>query len=782
MLRQRAAKLNSPARATSVNDLTAETVFTEDFSLMTGGTEDAPDMTEISDLAGTVVNNGYPIPTTYVHTEGCTGYGLHQAGGAMHVGVSQFGGFFNTPAMNMQGLVRISFRAKALKSIQAISISLGVSTEKGLQLAGTWSERTFENEGWTEINLETYNKYAEDAFLQIGFRTYNQNEPGFLIDDLKVEVVRNYVAGPTDIQYRSFTPEGFEAAWSPIEGAEKYLVNVYEEQTTGNAPETKTLDFNGEFDREGGLYTNAEGWKIQTLNGKGYVGEFGPEGEKEMVFAMGREDEYFETPANGGRITDMTFDIVSDLGENPEAQGAQARLYGWNGQSWEYITNFGTFFEEDGYSAHIDVTKMLETLNEGPDAMFPVYFQGLYSKVKVVGESLNYGVHLIFKNISVTYEPAAKETLVKTLEAEGNTIVVDGLDIEMNRYYIGVKGVKNDIETAEYRNEAFGIWTPTPAEPEVISGNSYAANWEPVSIADAYLVSNFECFIPELDTEAFLVIGDNFDKVTSSKDTPSSPQRLGNTENILSLDKYTHTPGWLGAGNTIINGAIGCQKGFIPGQYAIITPSMLTLNNGGGNFIVSGRVHLEAGSQLVCSSTYFDGVTPAAEETGWMEFEFPMQGGQKHDQLAFFTLDAQPFMLDQIEVRQDLLAGDQVLTLVESKEVASGTTATFHLSDPAKTYAYDVMAGRVHYSQNAVSDYSPTVLVKMSELGVEDITAAAANSVIAGKGFLKVTEDAAVYTLDGRLIAKPAAGETVVLPAGIYLVRTATAAVKALVK
>lgn len=89
-----------------------ETLIYEDFSLMTKGTEDAPDGTMYPEDYETTYN--MYLPDDLFHTPGWFGLGVYQAGGNMALNYPGFGGVLNSPMMNMQGRIRMQLRVKCI--------------------------------------------------------------------------------------------------------------------------------------------------------------------------------------------------------------------------------------------------------------------------------------------------------------------------------------------------------------------------------------------------------------------------------------------------------------------------------------------------------------------------------------------------------------------------------------------------------------------------------------------------------------------------------------------
>ena len=62
----------------------------------------------------------------------------------------------------------------------------------------------------------------------------DENNRKVLIDDVRVQQVDQYVETPHLLPHRAYTGNSFKPAWNKVEGADKYLVNVYNSDIDGN--------------------------------------------------------------------------------------------------------------------------------------------------------------------------------------------------------------------------------------------------------------------------------------------------------------------------------------------------------------------------------------------------------------------------------------------------------------------------------------------------------------------------------------------------------------------
>lgn len=753
----------------------------EDFSKMKAGTAEEHDGEHL------IVAEDYSIPEDYVHTAGWTAYGIYQAGGACAVDYPQYGGFINTPAAVMPGLVRVSFRLKGLDEIRAVSVVLSKgSIGQPQQVAPNQTPRLFFEDGWQEYEYYFECRETEPVFVQFNCRYYNADGKGFVIDDLKVESNSDYLSPVAEMASALFTNDGFSVRWTPAEEADGYLVSLYEEKTMGDADVELSWDFDGWTTEGGALPDDTEGLEFVKMypNHPAVVDYNGGK-----AIALGHHDEIIELPTNGGRFRELSFDMVNARGDHEKAWGSQVYLEGWNGDSWVYISNFGTNGMDDMAVGRLDLGAW-EDAGPDPYTMAIPAFRGLYSKIRLVCESANYGAMMYIDNISMVTTPAAETVCVIEDEpVEGFEKTYDGLDME-NRYLVGVKVKKGGIVSDERRHEPFGIATPKIMESADVDEDGFTANWERVSNAAAYLVTAYDCLVATEDVAGYMMADADMSGVSVGTTDYNKPEKLGNLEEYFDLTDYIDE-GWFGAGVAAVDGAIGCRAcGYMPGMYGIMSPE-LNLHNDGGRFTVKALVWGRAGSSLSVGCNRNVGSSEEFADDDEHEVTVTVEGGTKHDRLAFFSTDGAPFFIKNLQVIQNVGKGGYILQAVDTREVAGENTSA-HVDFPAvegRDRAYDVMAGRVEFTRNAVSDYSETMLVKVN-VGVDEAYADnEAMLTVRGNCLVTTLFNEAVmsiYTVDGQtvnVVDCPVGTTVVTLPAsGMYVVRVGDTVTKVLVR
>jgi hypothetical protein len=213
-------------KAISTTDSNSElgtyvTVLTEDFSLLTDGSESAPATASLED-------DDLNIPSNKTHVAGWKGYNLHEAGGAIYLAcVSDETGALSSPYFDVskgEGSYNVSFRAKSAiagetdKLYVDSKLSTSVSVSKDVKLTDQWQsfELTFEN-GSSNNYILFYS--VMDAIL---------------LDDIKVEMLVPFIASPKNVSFSNYLGNGFDLKWDAVADAKGYSLCIYTKDGDGN--------------------------------------------------------------------------------------------------------------------------------------------------------------------------------------------------------------------------------------------------------------------------------------------------------------------------------------------------------------------------------------------------------------------------------------------------------------------------------------------------------------------------------------------------------------------
>lgn len=217
----------------------------EDFSLLTTGSEENPDMNTVLNYEWDdpeyqyVWNNMKP---EFVHGDLKWGIGnAYPAGGMVCFPFSQENpeAHIVTPMMDLtanDGTFVVEFRAKAAKGTELMKLMVEASDTRNW--GPTWD--SFDDavdfltvsEDWTTYRA-VFQKGGPTSICNI----YAAGMSGALfVDDVKMYSLAPYVQTPVLKRHTDFTQTSFKANWEPVEGADSYLLSVWTKDVeTGKA-------------------------------------------------------------------------------------------------------------------------------------------------------------------------------------------------------------------------------------------------------------------------------------------------------------------------------------------------------------------------------------------------------------------------------------------------------------------------------------------------------------------------------------------------------------------
>ena len=274
----------------------------EDFSKLTTGTEEAPDLDTYLDIyqwltdpeTGEVVfdeygspveNPEYQYPWNNMKPEfisGDKGWGVgnaYSAGGMLYFPFSQneYQGKISTPWIDLSannGTFVLEFKVKVTEEAKAnpdVPPMIIVETAETFDMSPIWDvfEEAFvdyEHIGteWTTFRL-VYQGAGKSTLCNIVGQGISG---GMYIDDVRLYSLKPYLATPQLRRHSDFTDESFVLNWNPVEDAEKYIVNVWYDDLYGrrvnmieNAETTGTS-----FKVEGSNLDDIYFYKVQAVN------------------------------------------------------------------------------------------------------------------------------------------------------------------------------------------------------------------------------------------------------------------------------------------------------------------------------------------------------------------------------------------------------------------------------------------------------------------------------------------------------------------------------------
>lgn len=190
-------------------------VISEDFSKFAAGSEEVPDMTNILNSEGAIMQD-------YVHTYGWAGISIYQAGGSCFL-ADGTQALLITPVLNLADnngdfVVSLSYRMQSgTGNFKVISGSAaGPIAKADLDATAEWQDVTLEFPGGVS---QTVIQFYGDAPAFVDNINITQVQSG--------EVVPDVLPAPQVSEATGITATGFTANWSAVEGATAYLLDVF---------------------------------------------------------------------------------------------------------------------------------------------------------------------------------------------------------------------------------------------------------------------------------------------------------------------------------------------------------------------------------------------------------------------------------------------------------------------------------------------------------------------------------------------------------------------------
>lgn len=746
----------APRRAESGSTVLIE----EDFSLMATGTEDAPDFETVC------WDEDENILPAFTHQPGWWGEGVYPAGGTCALAYPEYGGLLTTPLGCFKGKVKISFRVKSFDEYRHyFFVSVLRGGVEDVRQAGEeyWAGYVYGEDGWQDFEFETIVPYdSDDQSVQINAISYDN---GIIVDDFRVTVDDNYVLTPSNLSTAHYGHDGFTVAWDAVDGVQDYLVNLYQLKPQGEGSVTVTEDFEQlTADADGHIDAGSvpEGWTFELNDPQ--IGE-GRDGSKGVAF-IGSATTYQAGSVfyegNGGRIENIVFwikktqansDMLEEWGYVP-----YITLYGWDGADWKSITDID-LDGEVGESMQVDVADIMN--NKGKD------FVGLYTKIEFNGGLMDYGA-FVLDDVSISTEsPTDTLTVYKDVVTETNHLAF--ADIDTDYEYLFTVQARRDadhLSEVSMPTHVFGVAAPValPAT-DIDERGEFTANWEAEPKANlGYIVRVNKVFTAPLEMADYEILSEDFSLVDTDA-TVDDWESYGNKSGLTTLDDATHLPGWLGRGNIMAYGMLGCREDADQeGIYEIITPP-LKLSNGDKTYKVTVTAYFYDDDALVVQGAHRASFEGKAGQTVTATVE--MTDGDDATRVWFYTQNYGAFMLDDVKITQTLAQGDQVVTTCD-EAYTDETSYTFSGldADDGTSYSYVVYAGRELWGEQAVSEPSNEILVnlKSNPVGIKSV-GQSDNSQLSNS----------IYDLSGLHVAK-------MKKPGVYLVKSNGLTVKRVVR
>lgn len=786
---------------TRTRQAVGERLLYEDFSKFVDGTEDAPG-------AAVPLERVYHIPASMTSEEGWIGLGLYQAGGTCMIGACTSGlnpyGYIGTPGMDLGGKATLTLRARRAG---------GSSGNIDVMLIGEYGPREDETSLTLSDEWQTYTFTAEHA--EFGEKSHFQIDAtggAVLIDDISIDLTIDKLPAPTALPADNLSTTSFAACW---EGTSRsYLLNVwYEDKADDYERGTLTENFDGINHIAG------DPSRIDTSN-PSY-----PEGWVIDIASNGKCELATESGLYGSAPQSLVFDADGDVIISPETPQPITRTIIWmRPSSFDQEFDFDTDDEDDmfysliqisGYNAEANRWMLLANVpNFYLSEMWPYYilegtdvFDSNITRIKVEFLQKN-RLDFYIDDISIEYESSPKRVMVlDEKRVSGNRYTVRNIDPERD-YYYNVISV-DDVLRSE---PSYTIWVDgvsglrvTTDEATDVSADGFTARWQALPHASEYTVDTYRLLEAKTDISGLTINSENFDLIQQG--SFNNPGNSSDSPFDFAANGMADTH-WCATNACWVAGMAGTRGTDMAGNAGLVYSPVLDLGNNGGNgFDVRAKFYTTAstvdmgggvtepeGMFVMVLYTPYDTQALAADyfepsKPGLQSHTFSIRNTADIDLegviVAFMNKSGTPFYIDEVEILQDIKAGESVTMPLASRSTA-GTSMRIKNLDNSYDHAFTVTASTTRGSETYTSRRSDMRVVRTSvSAGTDAISIGHdAMKVIALPGTIAVTGrgTARVYTAAGIETGTVTQGRPLDVKPGLYLVATPYGTVKVSVR
>jgi len=522
----------------------------------------------------------------------------------------------------------------------------------------------------------------------------------------------NELSIPEIGDYTGYNGRSFVANWGAVEGATKYLLNVYSD---GDLIE-KWAELNNTT-LPADFYTNVY------LN------------EERQTFCLEKSGDFLEVSLPEGQFKSLRMQAKQYDNEGVTDENSaifRVELYNTGGERIIY---------GDGNANYFSTNSTLDIF-EAFGMVIPEIHTAVISLVTT--DERNVG-KLSVEAIGYSYNDA--NYLYYNKEVSGATkFKVLGIDAGLT-YFYNVRASDGSNTSRKSADKCVdGFLKPVAKAATGVDATCYTANWGETAKAWDYDVYNY---LVETRTGAFdsPIFSDNFDKAAiGSLDDPLS---------VSSLDDYTAQKGWQGNKLCIAKGMIGASQGSNvapPRNYNYVQTPVLDLSAADGVYTIHAKFRTQGKAETLNVYNTANIIVDengkqslnihAVEipESGEWEETWTMDDGRADMRLSFEPKNFNTFFIDEITITQVVDGETVVYTLVDQQNVEGGSTTQCTFTDltPGASYAYRLTAHRYdYYGYEQTSDFSDYQLVALPEQS-------------AGITTVENTIDGAIYDLQGR--------------------------------
>ena len=215
-------------------------IVKEDFAKMTTGSQDAPDYdTDLNDYE--MYDNAWiNMLDDFTQTPGWGSHNAYSAGGAIYLEAdSETQGQLNTPMLNVSrnsGICFLQFDARVPEDNEVVE-QLVVEAAETYNMQPSWKFLGNTQLPQLTTDWQTYTIQFYEGGEYTLFNIVNYSAP-VLIDNVRVFQVDQYVATPTPNPHKNYArvddnTAKFDLSWSAVDGAESYVLNVYDKDANG---------------------------------------------------------------------------------------------------------------------------------------------------------------------------------------------------------------------------------------------------------------------------------------------------------------------------------------------------------------------------------------------------------------------------------------------------------------------------------------------------------------------------------------------------------------------
>lgn len=215
-------------------------IVKEDFAKMTTGSQSAPDYdTDLNDYE--MYDNAWiNMLDDFTQTPGWGSHNAYSAGGAIYLEAdSETQGQLNTPMLNVSrnsGICFLQFDARVPEDNEVVE-QVVVEAAETYNMQPSWKFLGNTQLPQLTTDWQTYTIQFYEGGEYTLFNIVNYSAP-VLIDNVRVFQVDQYVATPTPNAHKNYSrvddnTAKFDLSWSAVDGAESYVLNVYDKDSNG---------------------------------------------------------------------------------------------------------------------------------------------------------------------------------------------------------------------------------------------------------------------------------------------------------------------------------------------------------------------------------------------------------------------------------------------------------------------------------------------------------------------------------------------------------------------